>query len=90
MKQKKDSSKKATSKIPFLKEYLIERGITQKVLAEQTFLSTGTVHKLVNKGIACRSVILLVAYSLNVPYDEMVVMIQTTSNKQYHKEKGIK
>lgn len=69
--------------VPRLKYFLMERGIQQKVLIEQTKLSSATISKLVNEGLASKSNIVLMSKILGVNESTLIPMLLTKKNV-YH------
>ncbi len=69
----KKAKKKAKKlkKLPPLKNWLAEQGITQRELRERTAFGTGTTNRLVNKGEASESVIRHLALELGLSLEEM-------------------
>ncbi len=76
---------KAKKKSEF-KKYLKSIGITQDDLANMTYLSVKTVNKLVNTGIANKSVVLLISYVLGINEQELNEMLKIEKQKTPRKK----
>lgn len=81
-------SKVEYQKIPKLKYWLQEQGMTQDELSKRTHLSVRTVHKLVNTGLATPSTIRLVAFELELTEQELIKMLITEENKAHFEKKA--
>ncbi len=67
-KKKKENKKR---KVPMLKHWMIQQGITQKELRERTDFGTGTMNRLVNYGEGSKSIVRHLALELGITHDEM-------------------
>jgi transcriptional regulator with XRE-family HTH domain len=75
-----------TKKTSEFKKYLKSIGITQDDLANMTYLSVKTVNKLVNTGIANKSVVLLISYVLGINEQELNEMLKIEKQKAPRKK----
>ena len=76
-KSKKNNKKDVKKFTPYFKKYLKESGIIQKELKERTYLSIGTVNRLINDGKATKSVVKLVAMELKLKEPVLEQMLST-------------
>jgi DNA-binding transcriptional regulator LsrR (DeoR family) len=65
-----------SNKITKLKIWLMEQGITQKAISENTSLSTNTVNRVVNDGKASNSVKNHIALYLGISDDELTKLLK--------------
>jgi transcriptional regulator with XRE-family HTH domain len=77
-----DTKKHEYQKIPKIKFWLQEKGITQDELCQRTHLSVRTVHKMCNTGLITPSTIKLVAYELDLKEQELIELLTTEENKE--------
>jgi hypothetical protein len=75
---------KIPQKVPMLKHWLAENGITQEFLHQETKLCVRTMSKLVNKGIGNKSTILLTSLILKISEKELVDLLITADNKHLY------
>jgi DNA-binding Xre family transcriptional regulator len=69
---------------PRIKFFLADRSINQRSLIEATGLSGSTISKAVNKGIAKRSVILLLSTVLKIEEATLKEYLITQENYEYY------
>lgn len=76
-------------KTPLFSHWLQEKGINQHQLHEMTYLTIVTVNKVVNMGIANKSVILLISLVLGLSMEELIEMLKTKKNIHYWEKETI-
>lgn len=65
-----------SNKVTKLKVWMMEKGISQKAISENTSLSTNTINRLVNEGTASKSVKNHVALYLGISDEELTKLLK--------------
>lgn len=73
--KKSSSKKKIINKIPKIKIWLMEKGISQKDISEKTDLSTNTINRIVNTGKGSKSTLRVLALGIGISYDELLNLL---------------
>jgi len=78
------TKEKCPKDMPEFKLWLIKKKITQAFIRDETYLSRGTLAKMVNQGIASKPNIVLVSKILKLKEEKLIKLLLTQENHEYY------